>query len=202
MTDNSFIESEVENTLPEYKKDYSFNYSEMNYFNIVLFIISFLFFGGIFILIWGLNHTWHEANEYIFNAFITIPVIIGGIFLHEGLHALTLLLFSNTKIKDLKAGINWINFTPYIHCKHAVSVSKYRISSASPAIILGIVPVILGISIGFFPFLFFGIIFIITAGADILSILKIRKVKGNYLASDHPDKAGCTVFENPFENIN
>lgn len=199
MAENSLLKSEVEDSLPEYKKDYSFNYSEMNYFNIVLFISSFMIFGGIFILAWGPEHTWHEANEYIFDVFITIPVIVGGIFLHEGLHALTLLLFSNTKRCDLKAGINWINFTPYIHCKHAVLVSTYRISTATPALILGILPVFIGIIIGFFPFLFFGIIFIITAGADILSIWRLRKVKGNYFASDHPDRAGCVVYENPFE---
>lgn len=199
MTENSFIETEVEDSLLEYKKDYSFKYSEMNYFNIVLFLLSFLVFGSIFILIWGPKHTWYEANEYIFDASITIPVIIAGIFLHEGLHALTLILFSNTKLNDLKVGVNWINFTPYIHCKHAVNVYTYRISSATPALILGIIPVIIGIIIGFFPLLFFGIIFIITAGADILSIWKLRKVKGNYLASDHPDLAGCVVYENPFE---
>lgn len=199
MTEEPIINTEAEETLPEYKKDYSFNYSEMNYFIIILFISSFLVFGGIFILVWGTRHTWYEADKYIFNVFITIPVIIAGIFLHEGLHALFLLLFSNSKLKDLKAGINWINFTPYIHCKHAVPVSTYRISSAAPAVILGLIPVIIGIINGFFPLLFFGIIFIVTAGADILSIWKLRKAKGNYLASDHPDRAGCVVFENPFE---
>lgn len=200
MNTDPNIQSESEES--EYKKDYSFNYSEMNVFNIGLFLVTFLVFGGLFILIWGAQHTWDDAKEYIFNALITIPVIIVGIFLHEGLHAITLLLFSNTKTKDLKAGINWINFTPYIHCKHAVSVSTYRISSAAPAILMGFLPVLISIVIGFFPLLFFGIIFIVTAGADLLSIWKLRKVKGNYLASDHPDRAGCTVFENPFEEIN
>lgn len=201
MTDNSFNNTEVEDSIPEYKKDYSFNYSEMNYFNIALFVISFLLFTGIFILLWGPKHTWNDANEYIFDAFITIPVLVVGIFLHEGIHAITLLIFSDTKLKDLKAGVNWINFTPFIHCRHAIPVFLYRISTAAPALILGFMPIFAGVITGFFPLLFFGIIFIVTAGADILSIWKLRKVNGKYLASDHPDRAGCVVFENPFERI-
>jgi len=194
MTDKT--DSESQN--PDYKKDYSFDYSQTNIFSLGLFFSSFLLFGGIYILFWGAYETWMEAKEYIFNAFITIPVIIGGIFMHEGLHALPLLIISKIPMKDLKAGINWINFTPYIHCKHPVSVRDYRISTLFPFILLGLIPTITGIAIGFFPFVFFGVIFIITAGSDILSIWKLRKVPGNFLASDHPEKAGCVVYENPF----
>ncbi len=187
------------NNNPEYKKDYSFSYSETNLFNVVLFFSTFLFFGGIYILLWGLHQTWDEAKKYIFDAFITIPVIIGGIFIHEGLHALPLLVFSKIKRQDLKAGINWINFTPYIHCKHPVTVKEYRISSVTPAVFMGFIPVFTGIVTGLFPLVFFGIIFIVTAGSDLLSIWKLKKVPGNFLASDHPEKAGCVVYENPFE---
>jgi hypothetical protein len=181
-----------------YKKDYSFNYSQTNIFSLGLLILSFLVLGGIYILIWGGQNTWNDAKEYIFNALITIPIIIAGIFIHEGLHAIPLLIISKIPLKGLKAGVNWINFTPYIHCKHPVSVTDYRISSLFPAVLLGFIPAITGIIIGFFPFLFFGIIFIITAGSDLLSIWKLRKVPGNFLASDHPEKAGCVVYENPF----
>lgn len=191
--------TEAENNNSEYKKDYSFNYSEINIFNLLLFFSASLFFGGIYILLWGFNQTWNEVKDIVFDALITIPVIISGIFLHEGLHALPLLIFTGIKMQDLKAGINWINFTPYIHCKHPVTVNEYRISSATPVIFMGFIPVLTGIAIGYFTPVFFGIIFIITAGSDILSLWKLRKVRGNFLASDHPEKAGCVVYENPFE---
>ena len=189
-------ETEIQN--PDYKIDYSFNYSQTNIFSLGLLVFSLIFFGGLYILIWGMDQTWAEAKEYIFDAVITIPVIVIGIFVHESLHALPLLLLSGIPLKDLKAGINWINFTPYIHCKHPVSVKDYRISSIFPALLMGFIPVITGVIIGFFPVVFFGIIFIVTAGSDLLSIWKLRKVSGDFLASDHPEKAGCVVYENPF----
>lgn len=192
------VNQNSENKDPDYKKDYSFNYKQTNIFSLGIFIFTFLFFGLIYISIWGVHETWKEAEEYLFNVFITIPVIVVGIFLHESFHALPLLFISKIPWKDIKAGINWINFTPYIHCKHPVSVRDYRISTSFPAIIMGILPTLLGIVIGFFPMVFFGIIFIVTAGSDILSIWKLRKVRGDYLASDHPEKAGCVVYENPF----
>jgi hypothetical protein len=184
--------------LSEYKTDYSFSYKESNTFSIILFIFSFVFFIGIFGLIWGFKYTWIISEKFIFNAYITIPVIICGIFIHELLHALTLLIFGNIKISNLKAGINWINFTPYVHCKHPISVSIYRKSTFAPALLIGIIPTLIAVFLGNVQLLFFGILFIVTAGSDLFSLWKLRKVKGNFLASDHPDKAGCFVFENPF----
>ena len=191
---------EEENQVLDYKIDYSINYTQTNIFSLGLFFFSSLFFIGIYILFWGVHETWIDAKEYIFNAFITIPVIIVGIFIHESLHALPLLIYSKIPLRDLKAGVNWINFTPYIHCKHPVSVNDYRISTLFPALFMGLIPTIIGVSIGFFPVVFFGIIFIVTSGSDLLSLWKLKKVSGKYLASDHPEKAGCVVYENPFDD--
>lgn len=191
-------EVDSENILSEYKTDYSFSYKEANTFSILLFLFCVVFFAGIFGFIWGFEHIWIVAEKFIFNIYITIPILASGIFFHEFLHAITLLIFSETKIKHLKAGINWINFTPYIHCKHAVSVKAYRLSTIAPALIMGLIPTVLSIILNNVMILFFGIIFIVISGSDIFSIWKIRKIKNSYLASDHPEKAGCYIFENPF----
>ncbi len=188
-----------EKILSEYKTDYSFSYTESNTFSVLLFIFSFVIFIGLFGFIWGFSHTWTVAEEFIFNVYITIPVLIIGIFLHEFLHAITLLIFADVKISNLKAGINWISFTPYIHCKHPIKVSSYKISTFAPALLMGIIPTLLAFIINSVPLLFFGILFIVTAGSDLFSLWKLRKVKGNYFASDHPEKAGCVIFENPFD---
>ena len=182
----------------DYKTDYSFNYTQTNIFNIGLLVVCLVLFAGIYILIWGTEQTWDQSSEYLFNALITVPIIIAGIFVHESLHALPLIIISGIPIKDLKAGINWINFTPYIHCKHPVSVMDYRLSTLFPFFVIGFIPTLTGIILGFFPLVFFGIIFIVTAGSDLYSVWKLRKVPGKYLASDHPEKAGCVVYENPF----
>ncbi|PIP55093.1 MAG: hypothetical protein COX07_01770 [Bacteroidetes bacterium CG23_combo_of_CG06-09_8_20_14_all_32_9] len=198
------MEEEIINKLqeddfsPEYKTDYSFSYTKSNMFSLAIFVFSFVIFTGFFGLFWGFLYIWNEAENFVFNAFITVPVLIGGIFLHELLHAVTLLIFTDIKISNLKAGVSWINFTPYIHCKHPVSVSVYRRSTAAPALIMGIIPAIISLFTGYVPLLFFGILFIVTAGSDLFSLWKLRKVKSNYLASDHSERAGCVVYENPF----
>ena len=191
-------ETSNDKILSDYKTDYSFSYKESNIFSFLLFVFSFVLFIGLFGLIWGFTHTWTIAEKFIFNVYITVPVLIIGMFLHELLHAITLLIFADIKISNLKAGINLINFTPYIHCKHPVKVSIYRISTIAPALLMGIIPTIIAISIDYVPMLFFGIIFIVTAGSDLFSLWKLRKVNGNYLASDHAERAGCIVIEDPF----
>lgn len=184
--------------LSEYQTDYSFSYKESNTFSVLLFVFCSLFFVVLFGIIWGFEHTWLVAEKFIFNVYITIPVLVAGIFFHEFLHAITLLIFSEIKLTHLKAGINWINLTPYIHCKHAVSVSVYRISSITPALLMGIIPITISLLINFVPLLFFGIIFLVASGSDLLSLWKIRKIKNNFLVADHSERAGCKVFENPF----
>jgi len=187
------------NVFDEYAIDYSFSYKESNIFSFILFIFSFVFFVGIFGFIWGFEHTWIIANKFIFNVYITIPVIIIGIFVHELLHIIPLLIISKVEIKQLKAGINWYNFTPYIHCKHPVLLKEYRISTLTPALIMGIFPILISIAINNVYLLFFGLIFLVTSGSDIFSIWKTRKIKGSYFAADHHELAGCKIFENPFD---
>lgn len=198
MEEQLIEEIPEEKILSEYKTDYSFSYTESNTFSVLLFIFSFIFFIGLFGLIWGYSHTWTIAEKFIFNVYITIPVLIVGIFIHELIHAITLLLFADIKISNLKAGVNWINFTPYVHCKHPVKLSAYKLSTFAPALLMGIIPTFTSLVIDSVPLLLFGIIFIVTAGSDLYSLWKLRKVKGNYFASDHPEKAGCVIFENPF----
>lgn len=199
MINNEIIDEIPEaKILSEYKTDFSFSFKESNIFSLLLFFCCFILFINLFGLIWGYHHTWIVAEKFIFNVYITLPVIIAGLFLHEIIYGFTLIIFANIKITNLKAGICWVNFTPYIHCKHPVLVTNYRISTFAPVLLTGIIPVIISIFFNSVYLLFFGIIFIVVSGTDLLSLWKIRKINGNYFASDHPERAGCQVFENPF----
>ena len=102
MNEETLNEVSEENILFEYKTDYSFSYKESNIFSMLLFVSCFLFFVGLFGIIWGFEHTWVLAEKFIFNVYITIPVLVIGIFLHEILHAITLIIFAGIKIKHLK----------------------------------------------------------------------------------------------------
>jgi hypothetical protein len=90
--------------------------------------------------------------------------------------------------------------TPYCHCKVPLKVWSYRIGAAMPGIILGLVPMGIGLLTGSIGFMLFGILFTIAAGGDALILWLIRNVKKHEMVQDHPDKVGCYVIEHKLEH--
>jgi hypothetical protein len=80
--------------------------------------------------------------------------------------------------------------TPYCHCKEPLKVKHYKIGGAMPLIILGIIPSLIGISIGHGGILSFGLFFSWAAGGDIIALYMLRNLDNSIYVSDHPDKMG------------
>ncbi len=63
-----------------------------------------------------------------------------------------------------------------------------------PAVLLGILPSILGILTGNGYITIFGLFFILAAGGDIFILWLLRKVKAGVLVEDHPKRMGCYII--------
>ena len=63
-----------------------------------------------------------------------------------------------------------------------------------PGLLLGIVPMVVGVVIGSGWLLFFGAISTLAAGGDMLILWLLRGVPGHRLVEDHPTNAGCFVL--------
>jgi len=74
-------------------------------------------------------------------------------------------------------------------------VQLYRIALIMPGIILGILPSVYGIITSNSLILFWGLVFILAAGGDLLVLWLIRKVSIDEYVLDHPKKAGCYVMK-------
>jgi hypothetical protein len=140
-----------------------------------------------FILIWD-NEAFKIGQEWLFDNFLYI--LIGGIILHELLHGLTWGQFASNGLKSIKFGVKWKFLTPYCHCKEPLKVKHYKIGAAMPLIVMGIIPSIIGLIIGYGGVLIFGIFFTWAAGGDIIALFMLRKLDNNTYVSDHPDKMG------------
>ena len=103
--------------------------------------------------------------------------------------------FSVQGMKSVKFGISWKSLTPYCHCKEHLSVKDYRIVLLAPLLILGIIPTIIGLIIGYSGIYGFGLLFILAAGGDIVIFWKLRNENKDTLVLDSPDKCGCMIYE-------
>jgi hypothetical protein len=143
-----------------------------------------------FLLIWDtqlLIAGWEPFYNYF------IPVLLSGIVMHELLHGIGWSFFLPGGIRSVKFGINWKFLAPYCHCKLPLKAMHYMIGTALPLVILGILPVLAGIGTGDSPFLFFGILFTLGSGGDIISLFMLIKLDKGSLIYDHPDKPGFCV---------
>ncbi len=185
----------TENYDSEVKRDLSVSMLAANFYSIPLVIIASAVVVIPFILLWGMNPFKSGFNDFT-NLSYFIPAVLIGILLHELIHALSWKYFGGMSWDKIKIGFQWKTITPYAHCSEPVRASVYRIGTAAPAVILGLIPSIAAAITGNGWIMTFGFLFTVAAGGDFLILWLIRKVDGNSLIEDHPVKAGCYVIEN------
>ncbi|MFW6364350.1 MAG: DUF3267 domain-containing protein, partial [Spirochaeta sp.] len=120
---------------------------------------------------------------------------LGGILIHELLHGITWGYFAPNGLKSIKFGFKWKFVTPYCHCREPLKASHYKLGSAMPLLVLGVIPLLVGLIFGHGGFLAFGFIFSFTAGGDIIVLYMLRHIDNRSYVSDHPDKMGFKVSE-------
>ena len=130
--------------------------------------------------------------------FIVLFVLL--IVVHELLHGLTWSLFSEHHFKDIDFGFMKEYLTPYCTCAVPLPKSHYILGALMPCIVLGIIPVALGILLGSHLWFWTGIIMILSAGGDLLIVWKVLRFKKRpesqeVLIYDHPTQAGSVIFE-------
>ena len=135
----------------------------------------------------GLNNT-----LYMIIAFLILIVV------HELIHGACWAIFAEHHFRDIEFGFMKQYLTPYCTCGVPLSKGPYIFGALMPLILLGIVPMIVGILIGSMPVLIVGILMADSASGDImivLNILRYRSGAESIIYIDHPTQAGVVIFE-------
>lgn len=192
-------------------KDYTrelitFNLVKANLYAIFSIIPILIIYLIPYYLIWNKNINkenikksiiYFKNNGYL-NPILIFTIIICtltiGIILHELIHGITWAKFTKDGFKSIKFGVLWKFLTPYCHCKEPLLVKHYIIGGIMPAIILGVLPVIISYITGNILFLIFGFFFTIAAFGDFIIVFRIIKENKNNLVLDHPSEVGCYIY--------
>lgn len=162
----------------------------------LLFLIPVIILGIGFILIWAPPLTEKTfKNLFLEWGFWFLPVLIGGIVVHELIHGVTWALFTSRGFRSIRFGVIWKMLTPYCHSKESLRARHYRLGAIMPAIVLGFLPVIAAYFTGSAGLMGFGMLFTLAAGGDFLILWLLRKVPKDAWVEDHPSKPGCYVYE-------
>ena len=142
------------------------------------------------VLLWGgQSKLFGVGPLFWLGVVIALPV-------HEGLHGLGFQLGGAGR-QGVRYGIAWSKLMPYAHCKVPLSARSYRIACALPGLVLGLLPVVVGLSLGWGKWMLFGVLMIGLAGGDAAVLWAIRRVPGESQVLDHPTAVGCTVLPSP-----
>ncbi len=160
---------------------------------ILLIIIAALI--PLYIYLYGVTSLILTARKIVHGWWFFIPTVIIGIFLHEVIHAMVFGIFGEKGFKYVHVGIQWDTITPYAHYSKALRALYYRLALIAPAVILGLIPILLGLIFHMGVIFIFGLLFLLFAGGDLLIMWLIRKVPNRSMVKDHPTRAGCYVYE-------
>jgi len=140
------------------------------------------------------NIRWGNATEPL-NDFNYIYLLIGTIVttvIHEALHGLCWSFFCKDGFKSIKFGVS--KGLPYCHCDEPMEKKGYAIGTLAPlAVLWGALLIVQCIYTSSTIFLL-TMINILSAGGDILIVLKMRGLRDVYIV-DHPNLPGFTSFE-------
>ncbi len=162
-------------------------------------IFAFVLMIPLFIIGYWLYYVVNHGIEFSrFNVLGFIAGFIVLIVLHELIHGVCWSFFTPNHFKDIEFGIMKPSYNPYCTCLVPLKKEHHIFGTVMPLILLGIIPMIVGIVIGNPTLLFMGIIMADSAAGDILIIKTILGYKSNAKETvymDHPTEAGGVVFE-------
>jgi len=135
--------------------------------------------------------------EVLLNIGLFLVLFLVGIVLHELFHGVVWALFTERGMKSIRFGvIKDPFFAPYCHCVEPLLIKHYVLGAISPALLLGIIPLIYSFISGNLLVHVYGFFFFVAAAGDFMIIrLLVKEKNGNALVLDHPSELGYYIYK-------
>ena len=174
------------------RHDLTISIGKANLFAVLLLIPLFVIGYGLNYLV---NHKFDIAN---FNLLFFLVAYVVLIVVHELIHGLFWGLSTPHHFKDIEFGVLRSSMTPYCTCLVPLKKPQYILGTVMPFVILGVIPMIVGIATDNTTLLFLGIVMADAAAGDLMILQKLFSYKSDakeIVYMDHPTEAGGVVFE-------
>ena len=148
---------------------------------------------GLYSVMWGMDSLL-AARSHFWAWQILLPIIAISVVVHEGLHCIGYVGFAHIPWKTVRFGFSVRSLAAYVHSDSPMSISAYRRLIALPGVILGVLPVFVGVAWEIGSMTLYGFLMLIGASGDLAILWKIRRVSPESLVIDHPFRAGCWVL--------
>lgn len=120
------------------KKVVPFNMKKTDNVAVILFFATFIVLGIINLV--DKRTPLLATGSVWWDSLITLGTFVVGMFLHEGIHALSAIVFGKIKPSQIKFGIDLRSFNLYTHFAVPMPARAYSLSLILPCVITGVVP--------------------------------------------------------------
>jgi hypothetical protein len=161
----------------------------------ILFLITLgPLLGLLYYKIWGSFGIEFNFNlpimAKVFNGIVAASILFGFVLLHEMIHGIYW-----SKYTDVKIGVILKSIFRFSYCNEPIKMGHYINGLIMPSIILGIIPLIIGMIFGSIFVYGFGLIFIIAGVDDFYIIYQLRKEDGKCFIRDMDKKIGIIIYK-------
>lgn len=183
------------------EKDLTISVAKTNGMALILCLPFLILFIAIFYLVNGeigiLQQMWNEEGYFgkwrlwLIGLFVLIVV-------HEVIHGITWSVFAKNHCKSIAFGFIAKYLTPYCCCMEPLKKGQYIIGCLMPAIVLGVIPILISCFSGSVWWFVMGCIMFVSGGGDMeitRQLLMYRSDKKEKICMDHPYECGVVVFE-------
>ena len=113
---------------------------------------------------------------------------------HELLHGVGFIL-GGVAWRQVRFGVFWQLLTPYATTSTPMPARTYRLATALPGIILGLLPTIAGLITGSVVVTTYGAFMLAAAGGDAIVLWVTRHLAADVVVRDCKNAVGCEVVE-------
>ena len=145
---------------------------------------------GPHLALWGLPEVPFPSD--LVSILLFCGAFVLGVLFHEGLHGLGHVR-GEAAWADVQFGMHWKALTPFAQCTVPTRARSYRIAITLPGLVLGVVPLGLGVATGTWLATFYGFLMLVAAAGDFLILWILRGVPAGAWVQDHPRQVGCLV---------
>lgn len=173
--------------------DRSVSMAAANLYALVFAVPAVVLPGSVYVARYGMRDAFTSLDFTPGQWLIVAAVVLAGVVVHEALHGIGWAWASGLPLRQVRYGVNWKALSPYAHFTVPMPARAYRIGSALPGLVLGGAPLLASLVFGHAHMFWFGVLFTLSAGGDMLILWLIRDVPPDAAVQDHPSRAGCLV---------
>jgi hypothetical protein len=154
----------------------------------------------LFALLWD-RQPFEELSRQPGGVLGALAMFAGGAMLHEALHAAGWKTFARVAWTDLSLQRSRRKLGLIMRLAVPARASAYRMGLILPALVIGIGPIVLGLTRGLGLFVLWGCVFFFESVSDLAIFLAVRSVPSDALLVELAGRAGCRLVPHPPENI-